>query len=80
MMIYSHNDLVMCLTFPASLKGVALDWFYSPPPCSLHNFNKVTKSFLTQYTSRQVAKKNSHHLLSIRMRQGDILKLYINFF
>ena len=80
MVIYACNDQIMCLTFPASLKGVASDWFYSLPLRSLHNFAEVTEVFLTQYASCQEAKKNSHYLLSVRMRQRDGLKSYINFF
>ena len=40
--IYSCNDPIMCLTFPFSLKGVALDWFYSLSLYSLHNFEDVS--------------------------------------
>ena len=47
MVIYSHNDPIMCLTFPSSLKGVASDWFYSMPPHFFHNFEEVFKAFLT---------------------------------
>ena len=36
-------------------------------PQSFHNFVKVTEVFLTQYTSRHEAKKNSHHLLPVKM-------------
>jgi len=79
MVIFSHNDQVMCLTFSVSLKGMASDWFYSLPLHSLHSFAEVTETFLNQYASRQEAKKNSHHFISVRMRQGDSLKLFINF-
>ena len=57
-----------------------MDWFYSLPPCSLHNFKEVTKTFLTQHVSLQEAKKNNCHLPSVKMRQRDSLKLYIRFF
>ena len=77
---HSRNDPLLCLTIPSSLKGVISDWFYSKPPHSLHNFEEVTEVFLTQYTSRQEAKKNKHHLLTVKMRQGDSLKSYISYF
>jgi len=35
---------------------------------------------ISQYASRWEAKKNSHHLLSVKMRQSDSLKSYISFF
>jgi len=40
----------------------------------------MTEAFLTKYASRQDAKKNNHHLLSVRTRQEDSLKSYLNFF
>jgi len=48
--------------------------------CSLYNFEEVTKVFLTHYVSCQEAKKNSHHLLSVKMRHDDSLKSYTNSF
>jgi len=41
---------------------MASDWFYSMPSYFTRNFEKVTKAFLTQYTSRQEVNKNNHHL------------------
>ena len=80
MMVYSSNDLLLCLTFLSCLKGVASDWFYTLTHYSLHNFEEVTKVFLTQYVSRRVAKKNNHHFFTVKMRQGDDLKSYISYF
>ena len=78
-MVYSRNDPLLCITFPSSLKGVASDWFYSLSSRLLHNCEEVTRVFLTQYASRQEAKKN-HHLISVKMRQSESLKSYISFF
>ena len=69
----------MCLTFPSSLKGAASNWFYSLPSHSLCNFEEVSEAFLTQYASRQEAKRNNHHLLNVMMRQGDCFKSYIGY-
>ena len=80
MVIYALNDPIMCLAFPSSLKGSTSDWFYSLPLHYLHNFKEITKAFLTQYLSHQETKKNRHHLLSVKMREGDSLKSYISFF
>ena len=77
---YSRNDPLLCLTFSSSLKGVASDWFYSPPSHSLHTFEEVIKAFLDQYASRREVKRNNHHLLSVKMRQGDSFKSYISYF
>jgi len=48
---YSHNDLIYRV-FPFSLKGVTLDWFYSIPSRSLHNFEEISQVFYTRYASR----------------------------
>jgi len=49
-------------------KGEPLDWFYSLLTCLHHNFEEITEAFLTQYTSHCEAKKNNHHLLTVKMR------------
>ena len=59
---------------------MASEWFYSIPPRSLHNFSEITKIFLTQYATHQEAKRSRYHLLYVKMRPGDSLKSYINFF
>ena len=55
-------------------------WFYSLPPHSLYNFEKITNIFLTQYAARREAKKNNHHILTVKMRQDDSFKSYIGYF
>ena len=80
MIVDCCNDLLMCLTFPSSLKSVASNWFYSLPPHLLHNFEEITMVFLTQYAFRREAKKNYHHLLTVKMRLSDNLKSYIGYF
>ena len=54
---------------------VASDWFYS----LLRNFEEVSEAFLTQYASRHEIKKNNH-LLTIRIKPGDSLEDYMNYF
>jgi len=70
MVVYSRNDPLLCLIFLSSLKGVVSDWFYSLLSHSRNNFEEITEAFFTQYASRREAKKNNHHLLTIKMKQG----------
>ena len=79
MVVHSHNNPLMCLIFPSSLKGMASDWFYSLPPYSLRNF-EVSEAFLTLYASRRETKRNNHYLLTVNMRQSDNFKSYIGYF
>jgi len=80
MIINSHNNLIICLTFLSILKVITSDWFYSLPQRSLHNFEEVTKASLTQYASRWVVNRRDHHILFIMIRQSDNFKSYIDFF
>ena len=64
MVVHSRNDQLTCLTFPSSLKGVASIGSTLCRP----NFEEITKAFLTQYASSREAKKNNHHLLTVKMR------------
>jgi len=79
MIIHSHNNALMCLTFSSSLKDVTSNWFYSPPPHSLRNFEEGTEVFLNQYASCREAKKN-HRLISVKIKHDDSLKSYIGYF
>ena len=79
-MIHARNDSILCWIFPSSLKGIASDWFYFLPPRSIHNFEDLTKLFITQYSSLKGFKQNNHHLLSVNMRPSDRLKAYIGYF
>ena len=69
MLVHSRKNPLICQTFSSSLKGVSSDWFYSLLSCLLHSFEERTVVFLTQCSSRREAKKNNHHLISIKMRR-----------
>ena len=78
MAVHSRNNLLMCLIFSSSLKGVSSNWFYSLPPYSLCNFEEVSETFLTQYASCWESKRNNHHLLTVT---HDVsLKSHIGYF
>ena len=57
-----HDDPLLCCVFPFSLRGVALDWFYSLQLRSLRNFEPVSNTFFNQYASRQELKQNDNYL------------------
>jgi len=41
MEVHSHDDLLLSLLFPSSLKGATYNWFYSLPWHSLQSFEEV---------------------------------------
>jgi len=73
MVIYSHNDPLLYIIFSSCLKGVVSDWFYSLSLCSLHNFEEVTKAFLTQYAFCQEARRTT--IISSSSRKGITISL-----
>ena len=56
------------------------DWFYFLPSHSLRNFEEVSEAFLTYNVSQWEAKRNNHHIVTVKMRLGDSLKSYISYF
>ena len=43
--VHSQDDYLISRVFLSSLKGFALDWFYSLPSRSLRNFEDVSDAF-----------------------------------
>ena len=80
MALYAHNDLLFYRAFPSSLKGVTYHWFYSLPRNSLWNYHEVTNAFYNQFASWRKIHRNSNHLLIVKMKTGESLKNYINYF
>ena len=70
----------MCWVFPSNLKGVDLGWFYSLSSPSLRSFEEISDAFFNQYASCQEFKKNSNHLLTVKMKYGESLKSCISYF
>jgi len=68
------------LPFQSESCGLRLVLLYALPPHSLRNFEEVSKVFLTHYASCREAKRNNCHFLTVKMRQEDNLKSYINYF
>ena len=79
MVIHVRNDSILCQIFTSSLKG-RLRLVLVPSTTLNHNFEDLTKLFLTQYSSCQEFKQNNYHILFVKMRPSDGLKVYIGYF
>jgi len=77
--VYAHDDLLY-RAFPSSLKGVTYHWFYSLPKNSLRSFHDVIDAFYNQFASRREFQRNINHLLTVKMKSGENLKNYVNYF
>ena len=66
--------------FSFSLNGAAYQRYFSLPKNSLQSFDDVTDAFYNQFTSWGVFQRNNNYLLAVRMKPGERLKSYINYF
>ena len=80
MAVYAHDDLLLCRAFSSSLKGIIYHWFYLPPKSSLWSFHDMTDAFYNQFASWRKFQRNNNHLLTVKMKLGESLKNYINYF
>ena len=80
MAAYAHDDLLLYRAFPFSLKGTAYHWFYPLPKNSLRSFDEVTDAFYNLFASQRELQRNNNHLLMVRMKSGESLKNYVNYF
>ena len=78
MVVHSCNDPVPHFSLWPKRSSLRIVLF--PATALSIQFSEVAEAFLTQYASRQEAKRSSHHLFSVKMRQGENLKSYVNFF
>ena len=78
MVIYSRNDLILCLTFPSSRKILPQ---IGSTPCLyiLSTTSRRCPKRFSLNTSRREAKRNNNYLLTIKMRQSDSVKSYIGY-
>ena len=49
MILNAGNDHLMCMVFPASLKGFALAWFHKLPRGSINSFSELWAAFISEY-------------------------------
>ena len=80
MAVYSHDDILLYRAFLSSLKEAAYYWLYSLPKNLLWSFHDVTDTFYNQFASRRDFQRNINHLLTVKMKSGESLKNYVNYF
>ena len=80
MEVYVHDNLHLYRAFPSNLKGADYHWFNLLPKNSLHSFHDVTDIFYNQFDSRREFQRSSSHLLTVKMKFGESLKNYVNYF
>ena len=73
------SDKILCHSFPATLKGVAWEWF-TKLPTSINNFEQLGNSFLLHFVGGQRPKRPANHLLTIKQGEKETLRSYVKRF
>ena len=71
MTLNASNDLLLCKVFPASLRGLALAWFYKHPRNSMNSFNELWTAFISQYLCFVRHKRNISFLHTIIKQEEE---------
>ena len=73
-------DEILCRSFPTTLKGAVREWFTKLPTSSINDFEQLSSSFLRHFVRGQRPKRPANHLLTIKQREKEILRSYVNHF
>ncbi|XP_014524062.1 uncharacterized protein LOC106780299 [Vigna radiata var. radiata] len=77
MAFYSKSDLVKCRAFSLSLKGEALEWYYTLPPNTVDSFRTVMTLFKKQYASNRKQEITPADLVNTKQEKGETLKAFM---
>ncbi|XP_014522195.1 uncharacterized protein LOC106778720 [Vigna radiata var. radiata] len=77
MAYYSKSDLVKCRAFSQSLKGEALEWYYTLPPNSVDSFRTVITLFKKHYAINRRDEITPAELVNIKQGKDKTLRAFI---
>ena len=78
MSVHSRNEALMCKVFLSSLGPVAMRWFDGLGAGSIDSFKELTQAFRSHFITCSRVLRPLDSLLSMTMREGEILKMYSN--
>ena len=78
MAVYSRDEALMCKIFPSSLGPMAMRWFNGLKVNSIDSFKKLTQAFGARFISCSRVPQLLGSLLSMSMRDGENLKVYLD--
>ncbi|XP_030970150.1 uncharacterized protein LOC115990455 [Quercus lobata] len=78
MAVHSRDEALMCKVFPSNLGPMAMRWFDSLKPNSINSFKQLTQAFSSRFITSSRVPQPLDSLLSLSMREGEILKAYSN--
>ena len=78
MAVHSRDEALMCKVFPSSLGPVAMRWFDNLKADSINSFKELTQAFGSRFITCSRVPRPLSSLLSLSMREGEILKTFSN--
>ena len=76
MAVYSKDETLMCKVFPSSLEPMAMRWFDDLRTDSINSFKELTRAFGSRFITCTRVPRPLDSLLSLSIREGEILKTY----
>ncbi|XP_026452007.1 uncharacterized protein LOC113352399 [Papaver somniferum] len=76
MSLWGYSDELLCRTFPVTLTGKDLTWFYQLESNSIANFGMLSDAFFEQYKINLGSKKGSSHLFGLLQEANESLAAF----
>ena len=76
--MHSKNEALMCKVFSSSLGPMAMRWFDGLGASSIDSFKELTRAFGSRFMTYSKVLWPLDSLLSLTMREGEILKTYLD--
>ena len=77
MAVHSKNEALMCKVFPSS-PPVVMRWFDGLKVGSIDSFKELSQAFGSCFITCNKVPRPLASLLSLSMREGEILKTYLD--
>ena len=77
MAVHSQDETLLCRVFPSSLGPIPMRWFDGLRTNSISSFKKLTQSFCSRFITCSKVPQLLDSLLSMSMREGESVKVYV---
>ena len=78
MVVHSQNEALMCKVFLSNLEPMVIRWFNGLKEGCISSFKELTRVFGACFVTCNKVPQPLDSLLSITMREGEILKTYFD--
>ena len=77
MAVHSQDETLLCRVFPSSLGLIPMRWFDGLRTNSINSFKKLTQLYCSQFITCSRVPQLLDFLLSMLMREGESVKVYV---